>query len=280
VSLVYHRTPEELNCHYCGHKQPYPGICPNCKSEDISIFGIGTQKVEEELKRQFPQARIYRMDRDTAAKKGAYKKAYEDFKNEDCDILLGTQMVAKGFDFPKVTLVGVIDADTQLYLPEFRSAERTFQLMTQVAGRSGRSSLGGEVIIQTKHPEHYALIAAGQHDFHKFYAQEIEYRRQMNYPPFSSLINLLIRGKNETKAEEAAKKINSFINEWKGRTGISFEVLGPVPASRYKLRTMFRWQILLKGGMDNLLQVCSHIRRFEVPPGILLTVDVDPQSIL
>jgi len=220
------------------------------------------------------------MDRDSAAKKGAYKKAYDDFKDENCDILLGTQMVAKGFDFPKVTLVGVIDADTALYLPEFRSAERTFQLMTQVAGRSGRSRLGGEVIIQTRHPEHYALQAAGQHDFNTFYRKEIEYRRQMNYPPFASLINLLIRGKNESKAEDAAKNINTFINEWKGRTGISFEVLGPVPASRYKLSSMFRWQILLKGGMDNLLQVCSEIRKFQVPPGILLTVDVDPQDIL
>jgi primosomal protein N' (replication factor Y) (superfamily II helicase) len=280
VSLVYHRSPEGLVCHYCGRKEPWPGTCPACKSTDISIFGVGTQKAEEELKKDFPQARIFRLDRDTAAKKGAYKKAYEDFKDESCDILLGTQMVAKGFDFPRVTLVGVIDADTSLYLPEFRSAERTFQLMTQVAGRSGRSRLGGEVIVQTRHPEHYALLAAGKHDYKQFYDQEIAYRREMNYPPFTSLVNLLIRGKKEDKSEEASNNIGAFILEWQKRTGEKVEMLGPSQASKYKLSGMFRWQILLKGKAEALQAVASEIRKFQVPPGILMTVDVDPQNIL
>lgn len=280
VSLVYHKEPEGLVCHYCGHKEPWPGKCPSCNSTDVSIFGIGTQKAEEELKKQFPQGRLVRLDRDTAAKKGAYKQAYEDVRDENCDILLGTQMVAKGFDFPRVTLVGVIDADTSLYLPEFRSAERTFQLMTQVAGRSGRSRLGGEVVVQTRHPEHYALMAAGKHDYKQFYEQEIVYRREMRYPPFVSLVNLLIRGKKEDKSEAAAASIAAFITEWQKRSGRKVEMLGPSQASKYKLSGMFRWQILLKGEAADLQAIADEIRRCQVPPGILMTVDVDPQNIL
>lgn len=280
VSLVYHKEPEGLSCHYCGHTEPWPGICPSCKKNNLSIFGVGTQKVEQELKKQYPQGRIFRLDRDTAQKKGAVKRVYEDFKNENCDILLGTQIVAKGFDFPRVTLVGVIDADTSLYLPDFRAAEKTFQLMAQVAGRSGRSKLGGKVIIQSRHPDHYSLLAAEKHDYKKFYDQEMLYRSQLNYPPFSSLANLLIRGKKEEKAEEAAKSIADFLAKWRDHGKRKLDILGPSQASRYKLSAMYRWQIMLKGGEEVLLEAGHALKEFGIPSGILMTFDMDTQDTL
>lgn len=280
VSLVYHREPEGLSCHYCGRTEPWPGICPSCNKDNLSIFGVGTQKVEVELKHLYPQGRIFRLDRDSAQKKGAVKKVYEDFKNENCDILLGTQIVAKGFDFPRVTLVGVIDSDTSLYLPDFRAAERTFQLMAQVAGRSGRSKLGGKVIIQTRHPEHYSLIAAGQHDYKKFYDQELGYRKQMNYPPFTSLANLLIRGKNEEKTADVVQKISDFLAAWRDTHDQKLDILGPSQSSRYKLSTMYRWQILLKGKQDVVLAAGMELKKFAMPSGILITFDMDTQDTL
>jgi primosomal protein N' (replication factor Y) len=194
IALVYHKDPEGLRCHYCDFRQDWPSSCPHCGEKRIAIYGMGTQKAEEEIKRLFPQGRMFRLDADSASKKGVYQKVYEDFKKEDFDILLGTQMVVKGFDFPRVTFVGVLDADTALYLPDFRSAERTFQLITQAAGRCGRSDMGGEVVVQSRHTGHYALAAAQKHDYHEFYKQEIEFRRQLHYPPFCRLLNILIRG--------------------------------------------------------------------------------------
>ncbi|MFH1367711.1 MAG: primosomal protein N' [Elusimicrobiota bacterium] len=280
VSLVYHREPEGLSCHYCGHTEPWPGICPSCKKNNLSIFGVGTQKVEQELKKVYPQGRVFRLDRDTAAKKGAVKQVYEDFKNENCDILLGTQIVAKGFDFPRVTLVGVIDADTSLYLPDFRSAEKTFQLMAQVAGRSGRSRLGGKVIIQSRHPDHYSLLAAEKHDYKRFYTQEMIYRGQLNYPPFSSLANLLIRGKKEEKAQEAAQTIADFLAKWRDSKNEKMDILGPSQASRYKLSNNYRWQIMLKGKEDVLLRAGHALKDSAMPSGILMTFDMDTQDTL
>ena len=279
VSLVYHKAPEGLRCHYCDHSIPWPGICPTCTSKDISVFGVGTQKVEEELKKLFPQARIIRLDRDTTAKTGVYEKAYKDFREENFDILLGTQMVAKGFDFPRVTLVAVVDADTALYLPDFRASERTFQILTQVAGRSGRSSLGGEVIIQTHHPEHYVLTAAKKHDFQGFFAKEIEFRRELGYPPFAGIVNIIYRAKKEEKAKEAAETAASYLNGLK-RNGTVFEILGPNPASRNKLHGYFRWQLILKGDRQALLDISKKVKSAGAPSGVLFMVDVDPQSLL
>jgi primosomal protein N' (replication factor Y) len=242
---------------------------------------VGTQKVEEELKRLFPQARIFRLDADTASKKGVYQQAYDDFRNEQFDILLGTQLVAKGFDFPRVTLVGVIDADTALALPDFRAAERTFQLITQVAGRSGRGVLPGEVIIQTHHPEHYALCAAKEHDFIKFYGQELEFRRQAVYPPFCSLLNILVRGANDKRVMETAHAIHDHIVVEAKKLNESIVILGPTPASRAKLQGFFRWQLLLKGQRPSLISVTKGIAESgQLPPGIQLSIDVDPQDTL
>jgi len=279
VSLVYHKAPEGLRCHYCDYHQAWPGICPSCKSNDIAIFGVGTQKVEEELKKIFPQGKILRMDKDTTRKAGVYEQAYKDFKEENFDILLGTQMVAKGFDFPRVTLVAVVDADTALYLPDFRSSERTFQILTQVAGRSGRSSLGGEVVIQTRHPEHYVLKAAEKHDYLSFYKQELEFRRELRYPPFSEIVNIILRSKKDEKAKEAAAEAELLLRAIKD-SGASFEILGPGPASREKLHGYFRWQIILKGSKDTLMDAAKAVKGKDFSSGVLVSVDIGPQSML
>ena len=278
ISLVYHSDDKKLKCHYCGYSTAFPEKCPTCKSGDIRVFGVGTQKVEQELKKIFPQSKVVRLDRDSASKKGVYEKAYDDFRKENFDILLGTQMVAKGFDFPRVTLVGVIDADTSLYFPDFRSAERTFQLLTQVAGRSGRSHLGGEVIIQSTHQEHYALALAKNHDYNSFYDKEVEFRRQMGYPPFTVLCNIIVRGKNEQTVKEVVLEIHNTLLQI--NLVNNFEILGPSPASRVKLHGMFRWQILLKGKKSGIIQSVLDIRKTKVHSGVILTFDIDPFDIL
>lgn len=280
ISLVYHREPEGLHCHYCGYSQLWPGKCNNCNSTNIAIFGVGTQKVEQELMRLFPQGRTIRLDRDTASKKGVYEKAYDDFKKENFDILVGTQMVAKGFDFPRVTLVGVVDADTALYLPDFRSAERTFQLITQVAGRSGRSRLGGEVIVQTRHNTHYALIAAQKHDYKEFYDKELEFRRQLNYPPFCRLVNIILRARKEEKVTEVSQAMAKELQKWKEDNNQSMEILGPSPAAHPKIRNLFRWQILLKGDMAVLHSAIRQIKNYPMRGGVLMHIDVDPQETI
>jgi len=280
VSLVYHRSPEELRCHYCDYRLSWPGVCPGCRSREISAFGVGTQKVEEELKKIFPQAKVLRLDKDTTRKAGVYETAYRDFKDENFDILLGTQMVAKGFDFPRVTLVAVVDADTALYLPDFRASERTFQILTQVSGRSGRSSLGGEVVIQTRHPEHYVLKASLAHDYPSFYEHEIGFRRELRYPPFTHIVNVVLRAKKEEKAKEAAEEAAEIFKALKEEDGASFELLGPSQASRAKLHGYFRWQLVLKGPREELLKAARTIKDSDLPSGAILSVDVDPQSML
>ncbi len=280
VSLVYHKVGENLQCHYCNYKHDWPAVCPTCKNTDLSVFGIGTQKVEAELIKLFPQAKVFRLDRDTAAKKDVYHKAYEDFKNENYDILIGTQMVSKGFDFPRVTLVGVIDADTALHLPDFRAAERTFQLITQVAGRSGRSDLGGEVIVQTCYPDHYAMLAAKDHDYRTFYNKEIDFRRQINYPPFSRLVNIMVRAAKEEKAIESINKIYDDLLMFMATTKKKIELLGPTPCAHIKLKRLFRWQVLVKGDAETVLEAAHAIRSYYLPKGVLLNIDVDPYAVL
>jgi primosomal protein N' (replication factor Y) len=280
VSLVYHKTTNDLRCHYCGAVQPWLQQCPSCGYRELSVFGVGTQKVEMELKRMFPQGRVFRLDRDTASHRDVYYKAYEQFRNENYDILLGTQMVAKGFDFPRVTLVGVIDADVALYLPDFRAAERTFQLITQVAGRSGRSDLGGEVIVQTRYPDHYAILASKTHNYKGFYEKELHYRMQMNYPPFTRFVNILVRASKEERAKDAITKITADLRKLKEKENLKYDILGPVPAAHSRIRRLFRWQVLLKGDSASVLNAARSIRNYYLPRGILLNVDVDPQDVI
>lgn len=242
ISLTYHLTKKHLRCHYCGMVKQPPDVCPQCSSTDIQYRGIGTQKVEEELTALFPQARIARMDLDTTTSRGAHEKILKKFSDGDADILLGTQMVAKGLDFSRVTLVGVISADTQMLLPDFRSAERTFQLLTQVAGRAGRSALAGEVVIQTHQPKHEALYHVLTHDFKSFYDEEKELRTELRYPPGSRLILIEFKGKNENEVMNHAQNFAGYLK----RQNQSSIILGPSSAVLSKLKGNFRWHIVLK----------------------------------
>lgn len=246
VSLTYHMEGNLLNCHYCGYTVKSPDTCPSCGSKYIKYFGIGTQKVESEVKKSFPDARVLRMDLDTTSKKGSHDRIYNAFKKGEADILIGTQMISKGLDFPGVTLVGIIAADLTLNIPDFKSCERTFQLITQVAGRAGRGDTAGNVVIQTYNPDHYSIQSALYHDYNEFYGKEILVRQSFQYPPFSDLINILVSSTMEQEAEDALKSITGEIrNIVRGFDNIY--VLGPSPAPISKINTYFRWQTIIKG---------------------------------
>jgi primosomal protein N' (replication factor Y) len=272
--LVYHSDDEQLVCHLCDARHPSPRGCPSCWGERIRYFGIGTQKLEAETRRAFPNARVLRWDRDAARARGAHEELLRAFTNHEADILVGTQMIAKGLDLPRVTLVGVIAADMALHLPDFRAAERTFQLLTQVAGRAGRGPLGGKVIIQAYTPEHYSIQSAQTHDFAGFYEREIEFRREHSYPPLTDIARLLRVGYGDAKvrrdAEDFAARIRHYLRQ-EAVDGI--DVLGPAPAFYHKIRGRYRWQIVLKGrGLSNF------VASLDVLPG--WHVDIDPTSTL
>jgi primosomal protein N' (replication factor Y) (superfamily II helicase) len=242
ITLTYHETKKHLRCHYCGFVKQTPIFCPKCNSIAIQYRGFGTQRIEEELKKLFPGAIILRMDLDTTAYKGAHDKLLKQFSDGKADILLGTQMVAKGLDFPRVTLVGVISADTQMLLPDFRSSERTFQLLTQVAGRAGRSNLAGEVIIQTFQPKHPSLQYVVLHNYKGFYEEEISFRNELSYPPFSRIILIEFKGKIETEVIDIANLFTSLLK----KSNEHFIILGPAAAALTKLQGKFRWHVVLK----------------------------------
>ena len=242
VSLTYHLSKNHLRCHYCGLVKPPHEACPQCGGAAIRMIGAGTQRVEQDLARLIPEARVLRMDLDTTSRKGAHNKILHQFENRDADILLGTQMVAKGLDFPHVTLVGVISADTQMLLPDFRANERTFQILTQVSGRAGRSTLKGEVIIQTAQPQHFSLRHVVDHDYVSFFHEELEARKELSYPPYSRLVLVEMRGEKEQKVQEAAEKLGSLLRPEAG----PFVLLGPSPALIDKIASEFRWHIILK----------------------------------
>ena len=280
-ALVYHYQTRNLICHYCNFKIPPPDICPRCKSSYMKYFGIGTEKVESELARFFPRARIARMDTDSMRKRGSHAHVLGEFKKHNIDILVGTQMIAKGLDFPRVTLVGVVNADVMLNLPDFRASERTFNLLTQVAGRAGRGEAGGEVIVQTYAPEHYAIRAASKHDYEKFYQEEIKARKETLFPPFRHIVKLVLRSRNENRVQDAAKGFKSFLDKRLSAKGGNVEIIGPAPAPVSKVRGFFRWNILLKGKNRSIM--CESLRkaltRYRRPRGVILTVDVDPMSM-
>jgi primosomal protein N' (replication factor Y) len=271
VSLTYHIKEPGLRCHYCDYRQPVPDICPNCKSTRIRYFGNGTQKLEEELAANYPGARVLRMDLDSTSRKGAHHQIYQQLQQGGIDVLLGTQMIAKGFDLPRVTLVGVISADSTLNFPDFRASERTFSLLTQVAGRAGRGEIPGKVIFQTYHPEHYSLQFAQNHDYISFYEQEIEYRRVLNYPPFSELMKFNFSGIKEVRVSAAAIHFTKIISQAQNEAGeiitpntndnpspgdsaYFFEILGPAPCLIPKIQDRYRWQILIKTNHTALLK--------------------------
>jgi primosomal protein N' (replication factor Y) len=276
--LVYHTALDgcrtALLCHLCNRETHPPSICPSCHSARIRYFGIGTERVEAEVKRLFPTARVVRWDRDAIRAKGPHGNALEAFANHQADILVGTQMIAKGLDLPVVTLVGVVAADTSLHLPDYLSAERTFQLLAQVAGRAGRRELPGRVVVQTYSPDHYSIQAASLHDYGYFYQRELEFRRQHDYPPFGSLIRLLYAGTGEQRAQVEAERFGRVLHRQVELLGLpAIDVLGPAPSFWRKVRGRFRWQILLRG---RRLQELIH--SVEMPPHWV--ADVDPVSVL
>nr|MDQ2732303.1 primosomal protein N' [Armatimonadota bacterium] len=280
VSLTFYVSSRLLRCHHCEYTIPAPDVCPGCSGLNIRQFGIGTEKVEAELATLFPDARIARMDTDSLSRKGSAQDLVARFRAGRIDILVGTQMVAKGFDFPGVTLVGVVSADTMLNLPDFRAAERTFQILTQVSGRAGRGDRPGEVIVQTFSPENYAIQAAARHDFDEFYRQEIPIRREARYPPFVRLANLVVEGFTRAEARGRAEVVGGRLIEAIGADPV--ELLGPTPAPLTRIKSRFRWHLLLKSE-DGLLirNACrtmrSHLKSDELQH---LTIDLDPMSLL
>lgn len=248
ASIGDHTDADLLTCHYCGYKRHMPTTCPQCKSERIRQYGTGTEKVEAEVQADFPNARTLRWDFETTRHKGAHYAILNHFVNHQADVLIGTQMIAKGLDLPLVTLVGVVLADVGLSLPDMRSTERTFQVLTQVAGRAGRSPLGGQVILQTFQPEHYVIQAASHHDYQAFYLRELEYRRQLHYPPFSQLVRLEYRHRQVEKAEASAHALASQIQSWlKEEKRVETELIGPAPCFFSRLGGIYRWQLVLRG---------------------------------
>jgi primosomal protein N' (replication factor Y) len=281
VSLKLHSALKKLSCHHCDYSRPAPSVCPQCEGQRLKGFGIGTERVEEETKRVFPGARVLRMDRDTTSRKGAHAAILDQFRRHEADILVGTQMIAKGLDFPDVTLVGVISADTSLNLPDFRAAERTFQLISQVAGRAGRGPEPGEVVIQTFDPENYALKCAVNHDYLEFYRQEIEFRRELNYPPFSTIINIVSQDADSRVAKARLDTLLGLIKSTPMSERRGVEIIGPQPAVLEKLLGKFRWHLLIRSKDRDValsllrrhLDANQELRRY-------LTVDVDPTSML
>lgn len=276
VTLTVHRAAREVRCHYCNHARPLPRQCASCGGQYLEFTGIGTERVEQEVAARFPSARIARVDRDTMAKRGAIARVLERFAHRELDVLVGTQMIAKGHDFPQVTLVGVISADIGLGVADFRAAERTFQLLTQVAGRAGRGEAGGEALVQTLHPGHYAIGLAARQDYEGFTAHEREFRERMRYPPFVSMVNVLIRHKALPTAMRDAEIVATALRQAGG-----FAVLGPAPAPLGRLRGEARVQLLLKG-RDRTAMRHAVRATLQAHPEIArrATVDVDPLTML
>ena len=279
VSLIHHAREQVWKCHYCDYSLAGQSVCPHCRSTRMGAYGIGTERLEEEIRKRFPAARIRRMDSDTMDSRGAHEELLHDLGQEKIDILVGTQMISKGHDFPGVTLVGVVLADTSLNLPDFRAAERTFQLLTQVSGRGGRGDEPRQVIIQTFNPGHYALQTAKSYDYEGFYEAEISLRRSLGYPPYTRLIQLTLSCLQPEKGEEAGDRLAALARELIAARGEGkpATVVGPAEAPLFRLRGRYRWQLLLKGDDSRTLRSLTRelLSRFHAP-GVQLKVDVDP----
>jgi primosomal protein N' (replication factor Y) len=281
VSMTFHQPENRLKCHYCGELLKIPQVCPTCKAKALRYTGTGTQKVQEELLRSHPDCALLRMDQDTTRGRNAHHKLLEQFRQRQASVLLGTQMVAKGLDFPNVTLVGVISADIGLDFPDFRAAERTFQLLTQVAGRTGRGDKPGYVIVQTSRPEDPVIQAASRHDVDGFVATELEKRRDLEYPPFGRLVLLQLRGIDNDAVRTNAEALAAFATN---RAGDLIEVLGPTEAPIPRIKKHWRWQVLLKGtSSSHLRSVAKTVQRFHEKRrerAVQLSIDVDPITML
>jgi primosomal protein N' (replication factor Y) len=287
VSLTFHRRRARLTCHYCLHEEAAPNHCQACGSKDLSFKGVGTEQVERTVAETFPSARIARMDVDTTSGKWSHHEILGRVERREVDVLMGTQMIAKGLDFPNVTLVGVINADVGIHLPDFRATERTFQLLTQVAGRAGRGPKGGEVFIQTSLPNHYAVVAAMDHDFITFAAKEMETRGEPSYPPHSRLVNVVVSGMEETATQEAAVAAAAWVQGLIAAQRVGDVLLtGPAPAPIDRIRGRWRWHFLLR---SHSAQTLGKVSRYfyerwrpHAPKSadIRVVVDRDPVALL
>lgn len=280
VSMTYHISDNSMTCHYCGKKQIVPKVCPKCGSKYVKYFGLGTEKVEEEIKKLYNNVKTIRMDYDTTREKNSYENIYNSFKAGKADVLIGTQMIAKGFDFRNVTLVGIIAADLSLNLPDYRSSERTYQLITQVSGRSGRGDKEGRVIVQTYTPEHYSIETAASEDYDKFYQEEIKLRFSMNYPPFSDILLINFSSKDEKEVIDNINKLYQLLN----RKKYDLEILGPSPSGISKIKDNYRWRIILKGQIHN--ETAQEIKNLiydnfkQLSKSFKISLDINPNSFV
>lgn len=282
ISLTYHRMNDSLKCHYCAHEEKMPSICPECSSDHIRFFGTGTQKVEEEITKLLPEARVIRMDVDTTSKKGSHERLLQAFGEGKADILLGTQMIAKGLDFPNITLVGVLSADTMLHLPDFRSSEKTFQLLTQVSGRAGRHELEGEVVIQTYTPEHYSVELSSYQDYDSFYQREMLIRRQNHYPPYFYMAMVTVSHEDLMKTVATTEKITQFLGSRLSKGAI---ILGPVASPISRINNRYRYQCLIKYKREPELQslmrsILEHYQQETAQQKLQINIDLNPQIMM
>jgi primosomal protein N' (replication factor Y) len=283
IALTLHVAPRAWRCHYCGHAEAAGAVCPKCHAALLRFGGAGTQRAEREIQAAFPKARLARVDTDVARERGRVSELLAAFGRGEADILLGTQMIAKGFDFPRVTLVGVLDADVALHLPDFRASERAYQLLTQVAGRAGRGSEPGEVLIQTCTPEHPAITAAVLGDEKGFLERELAERKEAGYPPAMRIAALLFSGKEEAQVEESATSVAEALRCEPALEGVT--VLGPAPQMLARMRGQHRWHILLKASRATVLRAAA-TRALEVaeqakrPRAVRVVADIDPYEVL
>jgi primosomal protein N' (replication factor Y) len=283
IALTLHLVPRSWRCHYCDHQEPAAGRCPSCGDALLRFSGAGTQHAERELASALPGARVLRLDTDVARERAKATDVLAAFARGAADVLLGTQMIAKGFDFPRVTFVGVLDADVALHLPDFRAAERTFQLLVQVAGRAGRGPVAGEVLVQTCSPDHPAITAAAAYDEGAFAARELAERRELGYPPFRRLAALLLSGTDESEVERAAGALADALREPAAAAGV--ELLGPAPQALAKLRGRHRWHLLLKGPRSARVREVAAAglawgESRSRPRGVRVAADIDPIEVL
>lgn len=281
ISLTVHHTPRALKCHYCGFEVPIPDACRECGGAVQQMRGVGTQQLERMLAARFPEARVARMDLDTTSTKWAHHRILGAVERGEVDILLGTQMIAKGLDFPNVTLVGVVDADTGLHLPDFRAAERTFQLMAQVSGRAGRGPKGGRVLVQTRNPGHHALRWAAKHDTESFLAEEMQDRSSPPYPPLTSLANLVVSGQDEAAVTSEALRLADWSAGLIARYNLPVALLGPAPCALARIKDRWRWHVLLKGAPEEIGKVVRYASsRITSAGDVRVVIDRDPVSLL
>jgi primosomal protein N' (replication factor Y) len=282
IALTHHRGRRQAICHYCDYHVPVPDRCTACEFAGLNFFGRGTERLEDEVRQRFPGQMYLRMDTDTMTRPGSHEQALDRFRTGEVRILLGTQMIAKGLDFPNVTLVGVINADTALHFPDFRAAERTFQLITQVAGRTGRSERGGHVLVQTCEPDHPAIRAAIHHDYDSFAAGELPLRKALGYPPYGSMVRILVRGPLEMATREFAAALGERIGAACREADFRFRLLGPAPAPFAKLRGKYRFAIQLQAAEAIALSqaVAAATVDLKTPEGVQWIADVDPLDMM